>query len=59
MYMQDKEKILNLLDQILDEAKRQDEIDKLEAIKNHKGKQAVGESWFIYHLKNLRELIDE
>ena len=59
MYMQDKEKILNLLDQILDEAKRQDEIHKLKAVKNHKGEQAVGESWLVYHLKNLRELIDE
>ena len=57
--MRNKEKILDLLDQILDEAKRQDEIDKLEAIKNHKGERAVGESWLVHHLKNLRELIDE
>ncbi len=57
--MKNKETILNLLNQILDEAKRQDEIHKLKAIENHKGEEAVGESWLVFHLEKLRELMDE
>ena len=57
--MKNKEAALNLLDQILDEAKRQDEVHKLEAIKNHKGSEAVGKSWSVFYLEKLRELINE
>lgn len=51
------DKSLELLDQIIDFAEQVDLKDKKEAIAKNKASQSVGESWFVFNLKNLRELI--
>ena len=52
-----REAALDLLDQIIQNAKQKDETHKMTALKNHKASQAVGESWMVFHLKVLRELL--
>ena len=54
-----KKNILNLLDQIVEKAKADDEIHKREALAGHRGSQAVGEGWMLFHLKVLRELVEK
>ena len=55
--MDDKEKALDLLEQIIEKAVREDFKHKMNMISKNKGSQAAGESWMIYHLKALKELI--
>ena len=55
--MESELKSLKLLDQIINFEKWLDEKQKIAAVENHKSSQAVGESWTVHHLKNLRELI--
>tara|TARA_R100000808_G_C2146685_1_gene154621 strand:- start:1754 stop:1963 length:210 start_codon:yes stop_codon:yes gene_type:complete len=50
-------KSLDLLDQIILEAKRIDLNNKREAIARHKASQSIGESWLVNHLTSLKELI--
>lgn len=57
--MEDKDKVLELLDQILKKAIFDDEQHKTEAIQNNKGNQAIGESWMVFHLKALKSLIEK
>jgi len=49
-------KIFNLLDQIIEQAKIDDEKHK-EANRNGNASKTVGESWMVFHLKSLRELL--
>lgn len=51
-------KAIGLLDQIIEQAKEEDELQKAHAIKVGKGSQAIGESWMVFHLKALKGLLE-
>ena len=55
--MSNKKKALELLGQIIEKAEQEDLIHKARAINSNKASQAVGESWMVFHLKALKELI--
>ena len=48
---------LSLLDQIIEKAEQENAAHKAAAIKNNKASQAVGESWMVFHLKALKDLL--
>ena len=48
-----------LLNDIILTAEEEDEAHKIAAIKAGKGSQAIGESWMVFHLKALRDNLDE
>ena len=52
-------KAIAFLDQIIEQAKEDDELQKAYAIKAGKGAQAIGESWMVFHLKALKGLLEE
>tara|TARA_Y100000593_G_scaffold49908_1_gene94051 strand:+ start:14369 stop:14557 length:189 start_codon:yes stop_codon:yes gene_type:complete len=52
------ERALRLVDYLISEAEKIDEIHRHNAIKNHKASEAVGESSFVFHLKVLKELLE-
>ena len=49
----------SLLDDIITRAHEEDEAHKVAAIRAGKGSQAVGESWMVFHLKVLKEHLNE
>lgn len=55
----DLSNILQLLDQLIDEEKKRDMMYKAEMIRRHQAKKATGESFTLYHLKVLKDLIIE
>lgn len=55
--MKNREKAIELTQQILDEAIRQDVKFKREMLANHQAEKALGESWMVFHLKALKELL--
>ena len=57
--MDKKAKVLDLLDQILEKAEEEDRLHKIRAHQNHNSAQAIGESWIVFHLKELKKLIQE
>lgn len=48
---------LDLLHQILEHEKEKDKEHQINSLKKAKGSQAIGESFTIHYLKNLRELL--
>lgn len=46
-----------MIEEMLELAKHKDDMHKTKAIADGKAEQAIGESWEIYHLKNLKELL--
>ena len=50
-------KVLNLLNQIIEMAEKDDEQNAIRAINEGKGERAVGESSVVFHLKVLKKLI--
>ena len=50
---------LDLIHQILEVEQQKDILHKKQMIAAHKGSQATGENWTIFHLKTLRELLLE
>lgn len=54
-----KENCKSLLNDIILTAQEQDEAHKIAALKAGKGSQAIGESWMVFHLKALRDNLDE
>ena len=52
-------KSLSLLNQIIEHAKSEDLKNKHKNIREGQGEQAIGESWMIFHLKKLKELIED
>ena len=50
-------KSFKLLNQIIEKAELEDLEHKKNMIKNHKSSQAVGESWMLFHLKKLKDLL--
>ena len=57
--MKNKEKTLNLLNQILGVAAHEDKRHKEHMLMTGKGSKAIGDSWMVFHLKELRELIEK
>ena len=51
-------KALNLVNQLLEQALLDDEEYKKQMVALHKGSKAVGEGWFVFHLKVLKELLE-
>tara|TARA_Y100001963_G_C6498070_1_gene316590 strand:- start:322 stop:516 length:195 start_codon:yes stop_codon:yes gene_type:complete len=56
--MTNKQAALRLLDDCIEQAKKDDEVHKANAIARNKAEQAVGESFMVHHLKALRGLIE-
>jgi len=54
--MTDKKKILELLDQIIEHSEEQDDIIKSDP--NLPLEKKVGKSWTVFHLEQLRTLIE-
>lgn len=63
MNSQEKQKIKDncktLLDDIILTAQEQDEAHKIASIRAGKGSQAIGESWMVFHLKALKDNLNE
>ena len=57
--MKNKEEALTLISNLIHAASLVDEQHKKKSIEEGKGANAVGESWILYHLKVLYNLIDE
>tara|TARA_R100000005_G_C4911369_1_gene148888 strand:- start:485 stop:661 length:177 start_codon:yes stop_codon:yes gene_type:complete len=51
-------KSLDLLEQIIERAHYDDLLHKKKSIENHEASKAVGESWMLFHLKLLKELLE-
>ena len=49
---------IDLLDEILIEAEHQDKIHKAQSLRSNRASQSVGESWMVFHLKALKELLE-
>lgn len=47
----------NLLEQLIVRAQKEDSVFKARMIAEHRGQEAMGESWMLFHLKVLRELM--
>ena len=57
--MQNKEKVLDFLNQIIERAEGEDYKHKAAALAANRASQAIGESWMVFHLKALKGLIEE
>ena len=57
--MKRKEEAEQLLDQILVQAQLADDKHKKKMMKEGKASEAAGESWMVFHLKLLKEIIKE
>ena len=60
--MDDKEKIkiaTNMITEMIELAQAVDKKHKAEALAKGKGEEALGESWIVYHLKALKELLED
>ena len=53
-FMKDKQKALNLIDQLIEIAQEEDKKHKLDALGRHKAGQAIGESAMVFYLKAFR-----
>lgn len=51
--------IRNLLDQIIERAEFEDLEHKKRMIVEHQAEQAIGESWMCFHLKQLKNLMED
>jgi hypothetical protein len=51
-------KPLNLLNQIIEHAEAEDAKQKWKKLSEGEGEEAIGESWTIFHLKRLKELME-
>tara|TARA_B100000676_G_scaffold237721_1_gene237899 strand:- start:523 stop:717 length:195 start_codon:yes stop_codon:yes gene_type:complete len=59
MNEEEKERLLvslDLLDQIIEKEQKSDDLNKTQKL-NHRASECVGESWTVFHLKVVRELI--
>jgi hypothetical protein len=50
-------KSIKFLDQIIEKAKLEDLEHKKLMLRKHRSSQAAGDSWMLFHLKELKELI--
>ena len=56
--MRRKKEALTLIGDLLETAREEDKLHKAWCIQNHKAQQAEGESFHVFHLKVLKELIE-
>ena len=49
---------LNMVNEMLEIARKADEEHIKASIAAGKGEQAIGESWQVFHLKNLKDLLE-
>lgn len=56
---QNIKRALNLVDELLKMAVMQDEEHRKQALKEHKGSQAIGNSFMVFHLRKLKQLLSE
>jgi ABC-type nitrate/sulfonate/bicarbonate transport system substrate-binding protein len=54
-----KETAQNLLEQLIKLAESEDQRWKLEQVAKGKGEKSIGQSFWIFHLKLLQELVDK
>ncbi|MBC8395231.1 MAG: hypothetical protein H8E05_00910 [Bacteroidetes bacterium] len=52
-------KAVDLLDQIIEHEEFENRRKKVEKIEQGKGEEAMGESWTLFYLKRLKELLNE
>jgi hypothetical protein len=52
------ERAISLVEEMLFLAAEQDKKHKAAAIAKGKGEQAIGESWELFYLKNLKDLLE-
>ena len=52
-------KAVDLLDQIINHEEHEERHRKAMSMLKGKGEEAVGESWTIFHLKRLKELLSD
>ena len=52
-------KAVDLLSQIIEHEEFENRREKVEKIEQGKGEEAMGESWTLFHLKRLKELLNE
>jgi hypothetical protein len=57
--MKNKQEALTLLKDLIEVAENVDELHKKQSIENGKAVRAVGDSWMLFHLRVLRDLIEE
>ena len=50
---------LKLLNQIIEKAEIEDLEYKREMLEKHKASKSIGESWMLFHLKQLKELVEK
>ena len=53
------ENLKNLLSQLLEKAKQEDLVHKKKSLNQNKAHQAMGESFWVFHLKEAIKLTDE
>ena len=56
--MNNKATALQLIDQMIERAEGEDAQVREELIKGNRACRTVGESWMVFHLKALKELIE-
>ena len=57
--MTNKETALQLIEQLIERAEKDDLNYKHWCVKNHKSSKAIGESFMVFHLKALKVLIED
>ena len=57
--MKNKKIALELLNQMVEKAEKEDLCHKQKSYEEGRLEQATGESWMLFHLKALKELIEE
>tara|TARA_Y100000310_G_scaffold342628_1_gene446650 strand:- start:97 stop:273 length:177 start_codon:yes stop_codon:yes gene_type:complete len=57
--MKNKETVLDLLGQIIEEAEKENLHRKQEAYEEGDLERTAGESWMLFHLKALKELLNK
>jgi len=56
--MSDINTATNLLSQIIEEQEKIDAINNKKALEEHKGLKACGESFILFYLRQLKEILD-
>ena len=52
-------KPIDLLDQIIEHEELENSREKVKKLNEGKGEEAIGESWTLFYLKRLKELLNE
>ena len=55
----DKENVITLLNQIIKKAEEEDKEHKIRMFSEHTCQKAEGTSWMVFHLNQLKKLIEK